>query len=70
MAIGAIWSPPIDAATYDAVKERVMQAAIDAGSRFHAAGPSPSGWRSSRSGTPRRASTGSFATPSIRSCRR
>ena len=45
MAIGAIWSPPIDAATYDAVKERVMQAAIDAGSRFHAAGPSPSGWR-------------------------
>jgi len=45
MAIGAIWSPPIDAANYDAVKERVMQAAVDAGGRFHAAGPSSSGWR-------------------------
>ena len=45
MAIGVIWSPPIDAATYDAIKERVMQAAVDRGSRFHAAGESPSGWR-------------------------
>jgi hypothetical protein len=45
MAIGVIWKPPIDAATYDAIKERVMQAAIDRGSRFHAAGESPSGWR-------------------------
>ena len=45
MAIGVIWKPPIDAATYDAIKERVMQGAIDRGSRFHAAGESPSGWR-------------------------
>ena len=45
MAIGVIWSPPIDQQTYDAVRERVMQAAVDAGARFHAAGESPSGWR-------------------------
>jgi hypothetical protein len=45
MAIGVIWTPEIDAATYDAIKERVMQGAIDRGSRFHAAGESPSGWR-------------------------
>ena len=45
MAIGVIWSPPIDAATYEAIKERVMQGAIDRGCRFHAAGESPSGWR-------------------------
>jgi hypothetical protein len=45
MAIGAIWSPPIDKETYDAVKERVLQASLDAGLRFHAAGESPEGWR-------------------------
>jgi hypothetical protein len=45
MAIGVIWSPPIDKQTYDAVKDRVMQAAVDAGARFHAAGESPAGWR-------------------------
>jgi hypothetical protein len=45
MAIGVIWSPPIDKQTYDAIRERVMQAAVDAGGRFHAAGESPGGWR-------------------------
>jgi hypothetical protein len=45
MAIGAIWQPPVDAQTYDAVRERVFQAARDAGLRFHVAGESPAGWR-------------------------
>jgi hypothetical protein len=45
MAIGTIWQPPIDAATYDAVRDRVWQAAVDAGMRVHVAGPSPGGWR-------------------------
>jgi hypothetical protein len=45
MAIGAIWSPPIDQQTYDEVKERFWQAGVDAGLRFHAAGESSAGWR-------------------------
>jgi len=45
MAIGVIWHPPIDQQAYDAVKDRVFQAAQDAGMRFHAAGNSPDGWR-------------------------
>jgi hypothetical protein len=45
MAIGVIWSPPIDKQTYEAIKERVWQAGMDAGARFHAAGESPAGWR-------------------------
>jgi hypothetical protein len=45
MAIGAIWQPPVDQQAYDAIRERVFQAAQDAGMRFHAAGESPNGWR-------------------------
>ena len=45
MAIGVIWSPPMDRETYDALRERVLQASLDAGLRFHAAGESSEGWR-------------------------
>jgi hypothetical protein len=45
MAIGVIWQPPIDRQTYDAVKEKVFQAAQDNGCTFHAAGEFPGGWR-------------------------
>jgi hypothetical protein len=45
MAIGAIWKPPVDQQTYDTVREKVFQAATDAGLRFHAAGNSSGGWR-------------------------
>ncbi len=45
MAIGVIWHPAVDQQAYDAAKERVFQAAQDAGMRFHAAGNSPEGWR-------------------------
>jgi hypothetical protein len=44
MAIGAIWRPPIDRQTYDAVREKVTEAAISRGLRHHAAGESSSGW--------------------------
>ena len=45
MAIGVIWNPPIDAQTYDAVRERVFQAGIEKGLKFHAAGAAGGGWR-------------------------
>jgi hypothetical protein len=54
MAIGVIWKPPIDAATYDAIRERMMQAEIDRGSRLHAAGESRSGTAHGGAGGPRR----------------
>ena len=45
MAIGAIWHPPVDRPAYDQVKEKVFQASVDAGLRFHAAGEAQEGWR-------------------------
>jgi hypothetical protein len=45
MAIGVIWYPPIDQQTYDAVSEKVMQASVDKGLRFHAAGEGEGAWR-------------------------
>ena len=44
MAIGVIWRPPIDQQTYDAIKEKVIDAAYGGGLRYHAAGQSGGGW--------------------------
>jgi hypothetical protein len=55
MAIGVIWSPPIDQQAHDATRERVMQASVDKGLKFHAGGeaegrgePSSAGIRAKR----------------------
>lgn len=45
MAVGVIWYPPIDQQTYESIKERVQQAGIDKGMRFHAAGEADGTWR-------------------------
>ena len=45
MAIGTIWYPAVDQQTYDAVREKVLQAGIDKGMRFHAAGEAEGSWR-------------------------
>ena len=45
MAIGVIWSPPIDKQTYDAVSEKVLQAGKDKGMTFHVAGEADGSWR-------------------------
>ena len=34
MAIGVIWYPPIDQQTYNAIKEKVWEAAIDKGMKI------------------------------------
>jgi hypothetical protein len=43
MAIGVIWYPPIDSESYEAIRKQVLQASIDNGQRFHAAGPTDDG---------------------------
>jgi quinol monooxygenase YgiN len=45
MAIGVVWHPPIDKQTYDALREKVLQAATAKGLKFHAAGEADGGWR-------------------------
>jgi quinol monooxygenase YgiN len=45
MAIGVIWYPPVDQQTYDAVREKVLQAGVDKGMTFHAAGEAEGSWR-------------------------
>ena len=46
MTIGVVWNLAVDQQTYDAVSEKVMQAAIDKGLQFHAAGGAEDGrWR-------------------------
>jgi hypothetical protein len=45
MAIGAIWTPPIDQDAYDAIRERVFDAATENGMRFHAAGQADGEWK-------------------------
>jgi quinol monooxygenase YgiN len=45
MAIGVIWYPPVDQQTYDAVREKVLQAGAEKGMRFHAAGEAEGSWR-------------------------
>ncbi|MGX9791823.1 hypothetical protein [Mycobacterium sp. MMS18-G62] len=44
MAVGVVWYPPIDQQTYDAVREKVLQASIDKGQQFHAAGQADGRW--------------------------
>lgn len=45
MAIGVIWYPEVDQATYEAISDRVMQPGADKGMRFHAAGEGEGEWR-------------------------
>jgi quinol monooxygenase YgiN len=45
MAIGVIWYPPVDQQTYDAVREKTLQAALGKGMRLHAAGEAEGSWR-------------------------
>ncbi len=45
MAIGVIWYPPVDQQSYDAVREKVLQAGFDKGMSFHAAGEAEGSWR-------------------------
>ena len=45
MAIGVIWYPPIDQQTYNAIKEKVWEAAIDKGMKIHAGGEAKGTWR-------------------------
>jgi quinol monooxygenase YgiN len=45
MAIRVIWYPPVDQQTYDAVRERVMQAGAAQGMQMHAAGEAEGSWR-------------------------
>ena len=65
MAIGVIWYPEIDQATYEAISDRVMQPGADKGMRFHAAGKEKGSGGSSRCGTPATASTDSFGRTSL-----
>jgi hypothetical protein len=45
MAIGVIWTPPIDRDTYDATAEKVIGAATEKGLKFHAAGEADGAWK-------------------------
>ena len=45
MPIGVIWYPPVDQQAYDAIREKVFDASLDKGLRFHAAGEAEGSWR-------------------------
>jgi hypothetical protein len=45
MPIGVIWYPPVDQHAYDAIREKVFDASLDKGLRFHAAGEAEGSWR-------------------------
>jgi hypothetical protein len=45
MPIGIIWYPPVDQQAYDAIREKVFDASLDKGLRFHAAGEAEGSWR-------------------------
>jgi hypothetical protein len=44
MTIGVVWYPPIDQQAYDAIREKVLQASLENGQQFHAAGEADGRW--------------------------
>jgi hypothetical protein len=45
MAIGVVWQPDVNRESYEAIRQKVFQAAQDKGMQFHAAGQADGGWR-------------------------